>query len=89
LFGRKQPHSSQAISHRFCYLKGSAFWEAQEIPGVKADFWGSTGLGISEGFKKVTTGGWGFSSVVEHLPRKLKALGVFTYAGVGGVTPVL
>lgn len=35
-FGRKQPHSKETVSHRFCYLKGNAFWEAQEFSGVKA-----------------------------------------------------
>jgi len=31
-------------------------------------------LGLGGGFSSV--GGWGFSSVVEHLPSKLKALGL-------------
>lgn len=32
LFGRKQMHSSWTISHRFCYLKGNAFWESPGNP---------------------------------------------------------
>jgi len=76
-----------------CSSRGPEFNSQQPHGGSQPSVMGHTSSGVSEDscsvltdiketvFKKRKDGGWGFSSVVERLPRKRKARGSVPSSG--------